>query len=82
MSNNSSAFPAFDFTQNRPPEPEFSSQSSREWDQDFAMHSNVFRKVSLNIFVSNELKHTELDIMVSFIVCMALFIILHIDGSN
>ena len=46
--NNIRAFPgSFDFPQSRPPEPEFSSQSSREWDQDFSLQANVFRKVSL-----------------------------------
>ena len=47
--NNFQTFPerSFDFPQNRPPEqPEFSSQSSREWDQNFSSQGLVFRKVS------------------------------------
>ena len=53
LSNNSRAFPIFDFSHGRPPELEFSSQSSREWDQDLLTHPTVFRKVSLkNYFFS------------------------------
>ena len=47
LSNNSRAFPIFDFAHGRPPELEFSSQSSREWDQDLLTHPNTFREVSL-----------------------------------
>ena len=59
MLNNSRSIPGvFDFPQNRPPELEFSSNSSREWDQDFSLHSNIFRKVSvfrlpINLFAKN-----------------------------
>ena len=48
LSNSTRAFPAsFNFPQSRPPELEFSSQSSRECDQDFTLQANVIRKVSL-----------------------------------
>ena len=63
--NNSRNFPAtFDFPRNRPPEPEFSSNSSREWDQDFSLHSQVFRKVSdweayLQNFISKKIRYVS-----------------------
>ena len=47
LNNSRSISGVFDFPQNRPPELEFSSNSSREWDPDFSQHSTVFRKVSV-----------------------------------
>ena len=44
------AFPNFNYIQHaQPTEPEFSSHSSREWDQDPSMLPNVLRKVSKTV---------------------------------
>ena len=45
--SNSRAFSTFDFGHHRLPVREFSSQSSKEWDQDVPTHSSIFREVSL-----------------------------------
>ena len=47
--NPSRAFSNFCFAHSHQTEPEFSSQSSREWDQDVLAQPNVFRKVSLKL---------------------------------
>ena len=47
--NPSRAFSNFGFAHSHQTEPEFSSQSSREWDQDVLAQPNVFRKVSLKL---------------------------------
>ena len=48
LNNSRNIPPGFDYPRNRPPEFQLSSNSSREWDQDFTLHSHAFRKVSLS----------------------------------
>ena len=45
--SHSRAFSTFDLAHHRLPAREFSSQSSKEWDQDVPTPSSIFRKVSL-----------------------------------